>query len=68
MKTVLSSYESYFVKAYVTAELLYKDRNFAKSHEVNPSGKFSPYCIELRAAQQHGSHVFSSFWSCEVVD
>jgi hypothetical protein len=47
-------------KAYVAAELLYKDRNFAKSHEVNLSGKFSPCCIELRAVQQHGSCVLTS--------
>jgi hypothetical protein len=47
-------------KAYVAAELLYNDRNFAKSHEMNPSGKFSPCCIELCIVQQHGSHVLTS--------
>lgn len=58
-------------KAYVAAELLYDDRNFAKSREMNESGKFSPYCIELHVVQR-GSHVLTfvlkCFWSCELVD
>jgi len=55
-------------KAYVAAELLYNDRNFAKSHEMNQSGGFSPSCIELCVVQQHGSHVLTPYWSYEVVD
>jgi hypothetical protein len=58
-------------KAYVAAELLYNDRNFAGSHEMNQSGKFSPCCIELHVVH-HGSHVLTSvlkcFWNCELVD
>jgi hypothetical protein len=57
--------------AYVAAELLYNDRIFDKSHEMNQSGKFSPCCIELHVVQ-HGSHVLTSvlkcFWSCGLVD
>jgi len=47
-------------KAYVAAELLYNDRNFARFHEMNQNGEFSPCCIELHVVQQHGSHVLTS--------
>lgn len=46
-------------KAYVAAELLYNDGNFAKSHEMNQSGKFSP-CIKRHVVQQHCSRVLTS--------